>query len=74
MKKRRRLKKGFRYFYISIGALLFLSLTFVVVQAFFKDDFEYKTLINHLSNIQISKEDAREQIREIPVKEKYEYT
>ena len=74
MKKRRRLKKGFRYFFISIGALLFLSLTFVVVQAFFKDDFEYKTLINHLSNIQISKEDAREQIREIPVKEKYEYT
>ena len=74
MKKRRRLKKGFKYFFTFIGALLCLSLTFVVVQAFFKNDFEYKTLVNYLSGFQISKEEVRQQIREIPVKEKYEYT
>ena len=74
MKKRRRLKKGFKYFFTFIGALLCLSLTFVVAQAFFKNDFEYKTLVNYLSGFQISKEEVRQQIREIPVKEKYEYT
>lgn len=75
MKKRRRLKKGFRYSFTLIGVILFLSLTFVVVQAFFKEeDFKYLPLRDYLSNIQISKEDVREQIREIPIKEKYEYT
>ncbi|MBS7353711.1 MAG: hypothetical protein PUC86_01740 [Solobacterium sp.] len=74
-RKRRRLKKGFRYAFTITGIILIVSLAYFVVSALSNDtEVSFNILNNYLSSVQIDKESAREEINSMPVKEKYTYT